>query len=87
MHRDNIDGYTGEVWTVPARRLKNKLDHAVPLTPPVIALIAAIVPSQRLELGRHRYLQRGASRLQEDCCSYNKKSVIESDFKSREGRS
>jgi integrase len=39
MHRDNIDGYTGDVWTVPARRMKNKLDHAVPLTSAVMALI------------------------------------------------
>src|SRR5215471_8460493 len=39
VHRHNIDGYTGDVWTVPAARMKNKLDHAVPLTPAVIALI------------------------------------------------
>jgi integrase len=39
MHRDNIDGFSGDVWTVPAHRMKNKLDHAVPLTPAVMALI------------------------------------------------
>jgi integrase len=39
VHRDNIDGYSGDVWTIPARRMKNKFDHAVPLTPAVLALI------------------------------------------------
>jgi integrase len=39
VHRDNIDGFNGDVWTVPAARMKNKLDHAVPLTPGVLALI------------------------------------------------
>jgi integrase len=39
VHRDNMDGYTGDVWTVPARRMKNKFDHAVPLTSSVMALI------------------------------------------------
>jgi integrase len=39
MHRDNIDGYTGDVWTIPAHRMKNKHDHAVPLTSAVMALI------------------------------------------------
>jgi integrase len=39
VHRDNIDGNTGDVWTVPARRMKNKLDHAVALTSSVMAPI------------------------------------------------
>jgi integrase len=39
VYRDNIDGYSGDVWTIPARRMKNKFDHAVPLTPAVLALI------------------------------------------------
>jgi integrase len=39
VYRDNIDGYYGDVWTVPATRMKNKLDHAVPLTLAVLALI------------------------------------------------
>lgn len=39
VYRDNIDGYHGDVWTVPMARMKNKLDHAVPLTPAVLALI------------------------------------------------
>jgi integrase len=39
VRRHNIDGYSGEVWTIPATRMKNKLDHAVPLTPAVLALI------------------------------------------------
>ena len=31
--------YEGEVWTVPGSRMKAKLDHAVPLTPRVLAII------------------------------------------------
>jgi len=31
--------YSGIVWTVPAARMKNKLDHAVPLTSAVLALV------------------------------------------------
>jgi len=35
----NRDGFDGDVWTIPAARMKNKLDHAVPLTPAILALI------------------------------------------------
>lgn len=30
---------SGEVWTIPATRMKNKLDHVVPLSPAVLVLI------------------------------------------------
>jgi integrase len=33
------DGFDGAVWTISAGRMKNKLDHAVPLTPAVLVLI------------------------------------------------
>jgi integrase len=36
VHRD---GYEGNVWTIPAARMKNKLDHAVPMTPAILAFI------------------------------------------------
>jgi integrase len=36
LRRDDFDG---DVWTIPAARMKNKLDHTVPLTPAVLALI------------------------------------------------
>jgi integrase len=39
VHRHNIDGFSGRVWTIPKERMKNKLDHAVPLTDAVLALI------------------------------------------------
>jgi integrase len=39
VYRDNIDGYRGDAWTIPARRMKNGLAAAVPLTPAVLALI------------------------------------------------
>jgi integrase len=32
------DDYQGDVLTIPAARMKGKLDHAVPLTPRVLAL-------------------------------------------------
>jgi integrase len=35
-HRDDYDG---DVWTCPAARMKNKLDHTVPLMPAVRALV------------------------------------------------
>jgi integrase len=35
-HRDDYDG---DVWTCPAARMKNKLDHAVPLSPAVLVLL------------------------------------------------
>jgi integrase len=38
VHRD---GFHGPVWTIPAIRMKNKLDHAVPLTPAVLAVIGS----------------------------------------------
>jgi integrase len=33
------DGFKGEIWTIPGARMKNKRDHAVPLTPAVMTLI------------------------------------------------
>ena len=39
VNRHNIDGFTGNVWTIPAARMKSKLDHSVPLTPAVLAII------------------------------------------------
>jgi integrase len=34
----NRNDYQGDVWTIPAARMKGKQDHAVPLTPRVLAL-------------------------------------------------
>jgi integrase len=39
LRRDNIDGFNGKAWQIPASRMKNKLPHVVPLTPAVLALI------------------------------------------------
>jgi integrase len=39
VRRDDFDG---DVWTIPAARMKGKLDHAVPLTPAVLGLIGDI---------------------------------------------
>ena len=36
------DDFDGDVWTIPAARMKGKLDHAVPLTPAVLGLIGDI---------------------------------------------
>jgi len=36
------DNYKGDVWTVPGSRMKAKLDHAVPLTPEVVAIIGGM---------------------------------------------
>jgi len=33
------DGFKGEVWIIPGARMKNKRDHAVPLTSAVMAVI------------------------------------------------
>ena len=33
------DNFKGDVWTCPGARMKGKLDHAVPLTGPLLALI------------------------------------------------
>ncbi len=33
------DDFTGKVWTIPAGRMKNKRDHAVPLTPALLILL------------------------------------------------
>jgi integrase len=33
------DDFEGEVWVIPAPRMKNKLDHAVPLTAAILALV------------------------------------------------
>jgi integrase len=41
VYRENLDGFRGRVWTVPKERMKNNLDHAVPLTAAVLTLIGA----------------------------------------------
>src|SRR4051812_14578705 len=36
MHTDELEG---DLWTIPAARYKNKLDHVIPITPAMRALI------------------------------------------------
>jgi integrase len=39
IERVSRDDYKGDVWTAPAARMKGKLDHAVPLTGALLAVI------------------------------------------------
>ncbi len=39
IERRHQDGYDGETACIPGSRMKGKLDHAAPLTPPVLVLI------------------------------------------------
>ncbi len=39
IERVRRDEFDGDVWTIPAARMKNKLDHAVPLTPATLTLV------------------------------------------------
>jgi integrase len=39
IERVRRDGFDGPVWTIPQARMKNKLDHAVPLTLAILTLI------------------------------------------------